>query len=213
MSLTTIPRFEKRAALIEATLESLGEFGPSGVHPAEICEGLGLSKALVNYHFGNRDGLVAEAMALGYERYVDLLEGAVDEAGSSPLDRLMAFYETQVAWTIEHPGLAAALNFPETAAGPGAELAADIRDRLNAAGARNFANLVSLVNEVRGSFGHDDDPPELVRSLAAIIGWTCLGTSVWFAGGHAPTQDLDGRPEPHEALAFSRTLIARLLSR
>ena len=80
MPKTIIPRFAKRAALVEATLDSLGELGPSGVHPADICEELGLSKALVNYHFGSRDGLVAEAMALGYERCVDLLVHAVGAA-------------------------------------------------------------------------------------------------------------------------------------
>ena len=211
MPKTIIPRFAKRAALVEATLDSLGELGPSGVHPADICEELGLSKALVNYHFGSRDGLVAEAMALGYERYVDLLEHAVGAAGTDAFERLMAFYETQVDWTINHAGLAAALNFPSTAAGLGVDVDPVIQQRLSSSGNRNFSNLVGLVGAARRSFGHDDDP-SYVAALAAMIGWSCLGTSVWFAGGHAPTRDIGLRPRPDVALAFTRTLLRRLLA-
>ena len=107
----TIPRLEKCSALLEATLMEICAHGPINVHPSEICEGLGLSKALVNYHFGGRDGLVTEAMEQGYGRYVDGLQVAADGAGDDPVDRLFAWFEAQVRWTIENPGLAAASTF------------------------------------------------------------------------------------------------------
>ena len=40
-----------------------------------------MSKALVNYHFGGREGLIAEAMVVGYEGYVALLMQAAEAAG------------------------------------------------------------------------------------------------------------------------------------
>jgi TetR/AcrR family transcriptional repressor of bet genes len=87
-----IPRLEKRSALIDATLAEIRLHGPINVHPSEICEDLGLSKALVNYHFGGRDGLVAEAMEHGYSLYVDGLQEAAEAAGGDPVERLFAWF-------------------------------------------------------------------------------------------------------------------------
>ncbi|MEN9644353.1 MAG: hypothetical protein RL238_1022, partial [Actinomycetota bacterium] len=41
-----------RDALVTTAIEHLAKFGPVGVQPQEICAELGISKALVNYHFG-----------------------------------------------------------------------------------------------------------------------------------------------------------------
>ena len=72
----TPTRIDARAALLEGALDALSARGPASVHPQGICESLGLSKALVNYHFGNRERLIAEAAVTGYERYVDELAAA-----------------------------------------------------------------------------------------------------------------------------------------
>ena len=77
----SIPRNEARSALIESALAHLADRGPANVHPKDICEELELSKALVNYHFGSRERLIAEAAATGYERYVDELAAAAAAAG------------------------------------------------------------------------------------------------------------------------------------
>jgi AcrR family transcriptional regulator len=211
MATETIPRHAKRTALVEAALAAMVDVGPFNLRPAEICERLGLSKALVNYHFGSREGLVAEAMAIGYERYVATLEAAVAEAGDDPMDRLMAFYSAQVYWTIDNAGLAAALNFPRDAAGVGTEIDVSVQQRLTDAGASYLSTLLGLVGDARRSLGHDDDPSTLV-SMTAMIGWSCLGASVWFSGGHAPSREIGLRPEPAEAICYARGVIEALLA-
>jgi len=188
----TIPRSQARAALVEAALGQLRASGPSGVRPHELCRDLHVSKALVNYHFGSRDGLVAEAMALGYERYVDTLWSAADAAGPEPLDRLMAWINEQIDWTVANAGLAAALNFSTFyARGAAAESAAVAR--MHDAGVRNFANLQRLVKAAGTAVRVDATatPDAVTVGLdAAVIGWATLGFSVWLAGNHLPTQDL-----------------------
>ena len=188
----TIPRNRAREALVEAALVQLRTNGPGGVRPHEISRELHLSKALVNYHFGGRDGLVAEAMAVGYERYVDTLQAAAEAAGAEPLDRLMAWINTQVDWTVANAGLAAALNF-STFYARGAVAESEAVTRMHDAGVRNFANLRQLVAAAGASVRADDaaTPDAVAVALdAAVIGWATLGFSVWLAGNHLPTQEL-----------------------
>lgn len=191
----SIPRNEARQAIVERALEHLALRGPANVHPKEICEELSLSKALVNYHFGGRDGLIAEAMVAGYERYVDTLWSTAEAAGADPLKRLIAWVDKQIDWTSENPGLAAALNFPYMSSGMPVEMLEGSIEQLNQSGSRNFANLQQLVAAAKTALnatGKAPSPAE-VGLDAAFIGWVTLGTSVWRAGNHLPTQRIGGR--------------------
>jgi AcrR family transcriptional regulator len=209
-----IPRLEKRSALIDATLAEIRLHGPINVHPSEICEDLGLSKALVNYHFGGRDGLVAEAMEHGYSLYVDGLQEAAEAAGDDPVERLFAWFEAQVRWTIANPGLAAALNFPTEAGGMTEDTSAAIAARMAEHGARNFANLTALVAAARVHLS-GTDPDDMVEMAldAGVVGWLCLGSSVWFSGHHLPTRDMGLSQYLDQSLAHMRTVIVAMLSR
>lgn len=194
----SIPRNEARNLIVETALAHMGRLGPAHVHPKEICEELGLSKALVNYHFGGRDALIAEAMMVGYERYVDELWFAAESAGVDPVERLIAWVDRLADWTVAHPGLAAALNFPVVAAGAPTGIDESAALRINAAVARNLANLQSLVAEAkRAARGNRDAPPPDDREIgldSAVIGWMAVGHSVREAGNYLSTQHPD-RPE------------------
>jgi AcrR family transcriptional regulator len=211
-------RHSARDQLVAAAIEHLSKNGPAGLQPQEICRELGMSKALVNYHFGGREGLIAEAMVVGYEAYVAELMAAADAAGPEPLDRLMAWIDRQVEWTTDHRGLAAALDFPDVALGRQAfSMTPDLSERLAVAGARNFANLQLLVLDARGHLkraepGWQPDATE-VGLTSAVIGWITLGLSVWVGGNHLPTRQPSLRSFLPLAREHVRTLIIEMLSR
>lgn len=205
-----------RRQLVDTAVLHLSQLGPAGVQPQEICRELGLSKALVNYHFGGRDGLILEAMATAYEDYVDGLMDAADAAGDDPVDRLVAWIDRQVEWTSANPGLAAALDFPAVA------LSAPIPDdpaqqRLGEAGTRNFRNLQQLVREARAHLRHVADPAELdaaeVGLAAAAVGWMALGMAVWVGGRHLPTQQAGMRVFLPQAQQHVRSVLVEMLQR
>ena len=179
-----------REALIEAAIRSISVDGASRTRPKDLAEGLGLSKSLVNFHFGGRDGLIAEAVATSYERYVDLVWAAAESAGSDPVARLFAWIDEQIDWTMANPGIAAALNFPNEASGMLGRFDGAERDRIQAAGTRNFENLRSLVLDARAHLrdpsATEPDPMDATYD-AVIVGWMTLGTAVWSAGRHVPT--------------------------
>lgn len=190
-----VARFEAQTAILEAALQDLAKNGPAAVSPQEICERLDVSKALVNYHFGGRDGLIAQAMALGYERYVEVLWEAASAAGEDPVDRLMAWIDRQIDWTCENPGLSAALDFPTFVTSVPANMPADVTYRMTTCAYRNFTNLQVLVADARKALQKakprrkSAEDPLRVPVDSALIGWTTLGLSVWLAGRHLPSQD------------------------
>jgi len=199
-----------RGQLVETTIRHLALHGPSGVQPQEVCRELGLSKALVNYHFGGRDGLILEAMATAYEAYVDELMAAAEAAGDDAVTRLLAWIDRQVDWTAANPGLAAALDFPAVAiATP--QPTDPAQQRLAAAGSRNFGNLQQLVREARAHLRGVDDAAELdaadVGFSAAVVGWLALGMAVWVGGNHLPTRDANVR----RFLPLARTHVSEVL--
>lgn len=182
--------------MVEKALELLAAMGPERLRVQDVCEELGCSKALVNYHFGSREGLIHQAVALGYERYVDHLWAEAQGAGDDPVDRLLAWIDAQVDWTVANAGLAMALNFSSLAAVHPLEFPPDVHERLGACGVRNFENLALLVADARRSASSEasadaQEIDEVTNAMdSAVVGWTTLGLSVWLAGRHVPTSEL-----------------------
>lgn len=179
-----------RDALVTTAIAHLAKLGPVGVQPQEICAELGLSKALVNYHFGGREGLIAEAVATACERHSAELGRLADriDTGASPSATMEALIEHQVRWGGEQPGLVAAASHPDIAVGRGT-LTDEQRQRMAESGERNFAAvhkvLVAARAELGGGreFGSDAE----ARQLAAIVGWVTLGMLTWNSGMFLPT--------------------------
>lgn len=79
---------QTRARLIEAAREVFSQQGFQGATVREICRRAGANVAAVNYHFGSKDGLLAEALNFNQLR---LLQAANLVADACPLVRLRLF--------------------------------------------------------------------------------------------------------------------------
>lgn len=69
------------------TTDLLDRLGLATIRVADVAEALGVSPALVFYHFGTKDALVADAFAHAVDRDLARLDRAVAR-GADPLDRL-----------------------------------------------------------------------------------------------------------------------------
>ena len=93
------PSTGARERILEGCLEVLKESGFAGLTIAKVATASGESKALVSYHFGSKDGLVAAAgRELGVEitrEVLDGLEGAttVEEIAAGAAGALWALIE------------------------------------------------------------------------------------------------------------------------
>jgi AcrR family transcriptional regulator len=77
----------RREEILTATTDLLDRIGLAAIRVADVAEELGVSPALVFYHFGTKDALVADAFAHAVDRDLAKLDQATTK-GADPLDRL-----------------------------------------------------------------------------------------------------------------------------
>lgn len=77
----------RRDEILTVTTELLDRIGLVAIRVSDVAKVLGVSPALVFYHFGTKDTLVADAFAHAVDRDLRRLDQAVAR-GSDPVDRL-----------------------------------------------------------------------------------------------------------------------------
>jgi len=196
------PNPSNRDRLIFLAMREVAVVGPASFNTAGICDALGISYPMVNYYFGNRDGLIAEAGHRTYIRYVQKLWEAVEEAPRTPVDRLRGWFEAHVRLNVEIGGWGAVLNYPRFSS----SIEEILDERFGAEHRRHFslnmARLTRMVLDLWSGtvedfpYGLDDYPREelLAQSAAvsvvATLSWAALGVSVWRSGRHTPSKGL-----------------------
>lgn len=95
----------RREALVEATLRCLKKYGHEGVSIRRISTEAGVSIGLINHHFPNKSGLIAET----YESLARSLRESAHEQSSgkdaTPRERLTGFFQASFAPTLVDPEL------------------------------------------------------------------------------------------------------------
>jgi len=80
----------RRLQLIEATIDSLAKRGYSDTTMADVADGAGLSRGIVNFHFESKEKLLVATLQHMAEEYAAHWRGALDRAGDDPARRLAA---------------------------------------------------------------------------------------------------------------------------
>jgi AcrR family transcriptional regulator len=188
-----------REKILCVTIDDVSRVGVSSFQAKEVCEALDISVALINHHFGGRNELLAEATVLAYENYVESLWEATRNAKPEPKARLRAWLEENVYQNELGRGWGALLNYPTASIEVATVLENVHRQRMTDLSELNLARLMTLVGDVKknrvseANFTAGNIPrTELLKnvanaSMAASIGWSILGLSVWKSGGHLPS--------------------------
>ncbi len=80
----------RRQELIEATIDSLAKRGYEATTLADVAEGAGLSRGIVNFHFETKERLLVETLRALSDEYRGHWRAAVKAAGDDPAARLWA---------------------------------------------------------------------------------------------------------------------------
>lgn len=192
-----------RNKILEHALKELAQNGPEFFDTAKLCRELFIARSLINHHFGNQVGLIAETVVLAYERYVLELRNAASKK-DSPENRLEAWMLAQVNWYSTHQGIAMIVNYPHR--NYTAIFEAKFKNRLQNAFRFNMTVLAILVRDIHEQtvsaidFSISDAPyasmvsANTANSLrSATVGMGSLGGSVWSAGRAMTARDLRER--------------------
>ena len=194
------PNPSNRQKMVYVTIDDVSRVGPSTFNAIAVCDVLGVSYSLVNFHFGSRDELLAEAAAIVYQRHITDLWKIIKAAKKTPEDRLRAWMEGTIDSFNRMGGWGSVVNYP-TASLQITELVNNRYGTLMTDLTEiNMARLYTLVSDVKKKKISDTvyEIGELPRenllkdvamvSLAASVGYSTLGVAVWSSGRHLPTK-------------------------
>ncbi|PWJ84902.1 TetR family transcriptional regulator [Pseudaminobacter salicylatoxidans] len=80
----------RQLQLIEATIDSLAKRGYSDTTMADVADGAGLSRGIVNFHFESKERLLVATLQHMYDEYAAHWRTALDKAGGDAARRLHA---------------------------------------------------------------------------------------------------------------------------
>jgi AcrR family transcriptional regulator len=108
---------ERRAEILEATIQVVIERGFGAIRISDIAERLGVSTGLIHYHFESKEHLLAEALRYAADADLARLQAEVAQGGSAlvRLDRVFTLYqpvEAEPGWMLWIDGWGEALRSP-----------------------------------------------------------------------------------------------------
>ncbi len=80
----------RRLQLIEATIDSLAKRGYAETTLADVADGAGLSRGIVNFHFESKEKLLVATLQAMADEYANHWYTALEKAGPRPADQLWA---------------------------------------------------------------------------------------------------------------------------
>ncbi|MGC2166211.1 MAG: CerR family C-terminal domain-containing protein [Gallionella sp.] len=155
---------QTRMRLLEAAREVFSQYGFQGATVREICRRAEANGAAVNYHFGSKDGLLAEA--LNFSR-LKAIQKANDAAGECPRLRLRLFIRDFMMMLLDEKNPSSQCQImARELADPSPALDKIVREAIEPL--HEF--LGKLVREI---VGEDMADPTLLRCVHSIFG-QCL---------------------------------------
>ncbi|NBC34381.1 MAG: TetR family transcriptional regulator [Alphaproteobacteria bacterium] len=146
-----------REALVAAAVRLIGEKGPGGFTFAEAARAAGVSPAAPYRHFRDRDALLADVAAQGFDRFTAALEAAWNDGAPDPLAALERLGRAYLDFARREPAYYAAM-FE-------ANLPADLHQEVTRAGDAAFAVLRRAADAVCDRLPTDRRPPALMVAL------------------------------------------------
>jgi AcrR family transcriptional regulator len=174
-----------REALIRAALELIAAKGPAGFTFAEAARSAGVSPAAPYRHFRDRDALMADVAARGFELFEAALSRAWKDGKPDPLTAFEQVGRAYLAFARAEPAYYSAM-FE-------AGLPMDLDPVLREAGDRAFAVLRKASETLCGLLPPGSRPPALMMALHV---WALShGIASLFGRGDAARRKLPMAPE------------------
>jgi TetR/AcrR family transcriptional repressor of bet genes len=90
----TVAKEIRREQLIKSTIDSIAKRGFAETTLANVADGAGLSRGIVNFHFRSKEALLVATLEYLADEYRTSWLRALERAGPSPAERLAALVQT-----------------------------------------------------------------------------------------------------------------------
>lgn len=155
----------RRQQLIEATIDSLAKRGYSETTMADVADGAGLSRGIVNFHFESKENLLIATLQYMADEYSAHWRASLLKAGDQPASQLAALVAADFDRTIcNRRKLAAWCAFwGEAKSRPTYQALCGARDEA-------YQNVfIELCRVLKVEGGYDFDPHATALSLSAML--------------------------------------------
>ena len=155
----------RRQQLIEATIDSLARRGYSDTTMADVADGAGLSRGIVNFHFESKEKLLVATLQYMADEYAAHWRTALEKAGDDPARQMAVLVAADFDRAIcNKRKLAAWCAFwGEAKSRPTYQALCGARDAA-------YQNVfVDLCERLKADGGYDFDAPGMALVLAAML--------------------------------------------
>ena len=171
-----VPKFRRatpalrREALVEATLGCLKKYGHDGISVRRISTAAGVSIGLINHHFPNKSGLIAETYEILALSLQDSLSASAQNHKAAPRKRLSDFFRASFAPQLLDPQLfnVWVVFWSMVAHSP----------EIRAVHDRTYGKYRSILETLLGELAKSGAAPQL-KLRAAAIALTALLDGLW----------------------------------
>ena len=192
-----------REKMILLAIEQIKQVGPVDFNALEVCERLDIKAPMVNYHFGSRDGFIADATWFAYQLWSVQVDAAIRNAPKDPVKRLRAFVQGEVDWAKRMGGMHILINYPLTSSKSQSLLVEKYASQMQKIFDYHLALLRVIIRDIDKGTVNDlaFDADSLPRKeflltpgyllKATQISWATHGLASWSSGKHVPTLHME----------------------
>nr|WP_316650758.1 TetR family transcriptional regulator C-terminal domain-containing protein [uncultured Gellertiella sp.] len=155
----------RQQQLIEATIDSLAKRGYAETTLADVADGAGLSRGIVNFHFESKEKLLVATLQYMADEYSSNWNAILQKAGPRAQDRLWALASADFDKRIcTKRKIAAWCSFwGEAKSRP------TYQQLCGATDVYYVDNFIAICSELRDDGGYDSDPEAIALGLCAMI--------------------------------------------
>jgi AcrR family transcriptional regulator len=155
----------RRQQLVEATIDSLAKRGYAETTLADVADGAGLSRGIVNFHFESKENLLVATLQFMADEYASHWQQALERAAPNAASRLWALVAADFdRRACTRRKLAAWCAFwGEAKSRPTYKVLCGARD------ARYQQTCVDLLAEIKTEAGYGYDPAALGLAICAML--------------------------------------------
>ena len=194
-----------REKLVILTAIEISRVGVLEFNAKNPCKVLGAKFSIVNYYFGGRDGLLAEAANFVHEEWISAIRNSLSTKAVDPAKQLKKIVLADIAFAKKWGAMGTFASYPNSSPNIRQEYVSNYDQNSRAAMEYYLAVLAVLIHDARRGqksiidFTIDSVPKQKMKThrsaflAATSFAWASHGLVVWTAGQHAPTQNIEDR--------------------